>query len=360
MSGPRTTSVMTDRFASRAPHRRKGLFAAALVGCVVAGVFHSVGPARAASYAHQVHARAATAIHLEQPAGLAIAPNGDLIIADQQLNEVLVRLPSGTLQVIAGTGKAGFSGDGGLAIDAQLHGPDALALGSNGTIYVNDEGNDRVRALLPNGRITTVAGTGGTGGTHISVGSLATKVAMAPSDVTIGPHGRLYLATANDVVELSASGVIASVINLTKTPGVTLRYPQCDPESIAFDRSWDLFVGCGNSRELIKRTTRGHYETIEASYRPHDFPGMAFSEGGALLIVNYEVLFGVIDKHATPLIGLNTFAHPVVCVPSGIAVSTNGTIYTDCQSGDGFDTGAGLAKITPGGAVVLLRLWKEQ
>jgi hypothetical protein len=139
-----------------------------------------------------------------------------------------------------------------------------------------------------------------------------------------------------------------------------LRYPQCDPEAIAFDRTGDLFAGCGNSRELIERTTRGHYKTVEASYRPHDFPGMAFSKGGALLMANGEVLFGVIDDHATPLIGLKSFANSVVCVPSGIVVSTNGTIYTDCQSGDGFDTGAGLVKITPGGAIVLLRLWKEQ
>jgi hypothetical protein len=283
-----------------------------------------------------------------------------LYIADEQLNEILVRQPSGSLRVIAGTGSAGFSGDGGLAIDAKLKGPNALALGSDGTIYVSDQGNDRVRAVLPNGRITTVAGTGATGGTHIKVGSLATKVAMAPSDVTLGPDGQLYLATANDVVGLSASGTITSVVNLTRTPGIKLQYPQCDPEAIAFDRSGNLFVGCGNARELIERTTNARFEVVESSYRPHDFPGMAFSKGGALLIANGEELFGVIDKHNTPLIGLKTFPHSVVCAPSGIAVSTNGTIYTDCQSGDGFDSGAGLVKITPGGGIVLLRLWKEQ
>lgn len=351
---------MADRNFSRAFQYRKVLAALTLVGFFVAPALSIASAASSASHAYRAAAHAGSAIHLEQPAGLATAPNGDLIIADQQLNEVLVRLPSGTLQVIAGTGTAGFSGDGGLAIDAQLRGPNAVALATNGTIYVNDQGNDRVRALLPNGRITTLAGTGRIGGTHVKLGSLANTVAMAPSDVTIGPHGRLYLATANDVVELSGSGTIANVINLTKTPGVTLRYSQCDPESIAFDPTGNLFVGCGNSRELIERTSEGHFKTVEAHYRPHDFPGMAFTKGGALLIVNGEVLFGVIDDHATPLIGLTTFPHSVVCVPSGIAVSTNGTIYTDCQSGDGFDTGAGLAKITPGGGIVLLRLWKEQ
>jgi hypothetical protein len=350
---------MIGRLFSR-PFRLRTFRTAMLLVSFVGVVLGTVSPAWSANVAPRVHAYASTAIRLEQPAGLAIAPNGDLYIADERLNEVLLRLPSGTLRVIAGTGTAGFSGDGGLAIQAQLRRPNAVALGSNGTIYVNDEGNDRVRAVLPNGRITTVAGTGGVGGKHINVGSLATKVALAPSDVTIGPRGELYVATANDVVGLSSSGAISSVINLTTTPGITLRYPQCDPEAIAFDRTGDLFAGCGNSRELIERTTRGHYKTVEASYRPHDFPGMAFSKGGALLIANGEVLFGVIDDHATPLIGLTSFANSVVCAPSGIVVSTNGTIYTDCQSGDGFDTGAGLVKITPGGAIVLLRLWKEQ
>jgi hypothetical protein len=330
-----------------------------LVGSVVVGVLNIVSAAGSASYSHAAQAHVTSAIRLEQPAGLAIALNGDLIIADQQLNEVLVRLPSGKLHVIAGTGKAGFSGDGGRTLDAQLRGPTAVALGSNGTIYVDDQGNNRVRALLPDGRIMTVAGNGGTNVANIKVGSLATNVAMSPSALTIGRNGQLYVATSNEVVELSRSGVIMKLINLNKTPGAKLRYRVCDPEAIGFDPTGNLFLGC-DSRELIERTTKGHYKIVESFYRPHDFPGMAFTKGGALLIANGEVLFGVIDNHATALIGLKTFPNSVICVPSGIAVSTNGTIYTDCQSGDGFDTGAGLAKITPGGGIVLLRLWKEQ
>ena len=351
---------MTERCVSRAPRRRNVFTVTTLLGSVVVGVLNIASPASPASNAHQSRTHLASATHLKQPAGLAIAANGDLIIADQQLNEVLVRLPSGTLRVIAGTGSAGFSGDGGRAVNARLRGPTAVALGANGTIYVDDQGNNRVRALSPDGRIMTVAGNGATSGSRIKAGSIATNDAIAPSDVTTGRNGRLYIAAANDVVELSASGTIASVIDLTKTPGVKLRYRACDPESIAFDPTGNLFVGCDNSRELIERMTSGHFEMVESFYRPHDFPGIAFTKGGALLVVNREVLFGVIDNHATSLIGLKTFPHSVVCVPSGIAVSTNGTIYTDCQSGDGFDTGAGLAKITPAGGIVLLRLWKEQ
>jgi hypothetical protein len=351
---------MTDKCASSARRRREVLSTAMLLGSVIALVVTIASPVSSASSAHRVRDRVAPAIHLEWPAGLAIARNGDLIIADQRLNEVLERLPSGALRVIAGTGRVGFSGDGGPAVDAQLHGPTALAVSANGTIYVDDQGNNRVRALLPDGRITSVAGSGAMNGAPITLGSVATSVAMSPSALTIDSNGQLYVATSNEVVELARSGVVMKVINLNKTPGVKMRYRVCDPEAIGFDPTGNLFLGCGNSRELIERMTNGHFALVESAYRPHDFPGMAFTEGGALLIANGEVLFGVIDNHATPLIGLKTFPHSVVCVPSGIAVSKNGTIYTDCQSGDGFDTGAGLVKITPGGGVVLLRLWKEQ
>jgi hypothetical protein len=297
-------------------------------------------------------------VRLKEPAGLAIAPDGELIIADQGLNQVIVRLPSGHLQVLAGTGKKGFGGDGGMATNAELNQPDAVALAANGTVYVADVGNNRVRALLPTGRIATVAGDGRSGSSLPTVGTMARSVAMSPSDVAIGPNGRVYVSSGNYVVELTASGEVVSVINLSSTPGVTLRYHQCDPEALALDRAGDLFVGCANSRELIERLTNGKYQLIEENYRPHDFPGIALTYGGALLITNGETLKGVISNQSTVLLDLKSFPH-LVFVPSGIAVAANGTIYTDCQAGDGFDSGAGLAKITPSGAPVLLRLWKE-
>jgi hypothetical protein len=326
---------------------------------IVAAAVVVVGLASATSSAAGSHrqARLAPSVRLKEPAGLAIAPNGDLIIADQGLNQVIVRLPSGHLQVLAGTGQKDFGGDGGVATNAALNQPDAVALAANGTVYVADVGNNRVRALLPTGRIETVAGDGRSGSSLPTVGAMARNVAMSPSDVAIGPNGRVYVSSGNYVAELSASGVVVSVINLSSTPGVTLRYQQCDPEALALDRTGNLYVGCANSRELIERLTNGKYQLIEATYRPHDFPGIAITYGGALIIANGETILGVISNQSTVMLGLKSFPH-VVFVPSGIAIAANGTIYTDCQAGDGFDSGAGLAKITPSGAPLLLRLWK--
>lgn len=342
---------MRTKFRDHATHSRLVIS----VVFVAAGVMFFASPASSADK----NAHASTAIRLEQPTGLAAASDGLLFIADQSLNEVLVRFPTGGLRVIAGTGHAGFSGDGGLATSATLNRPGALVLSANGDIFVADVGNNRVRELLPHNRIATFAGNGGTNASAFKVGEKATHVAMPPSGLAVAPGGRLYVATGDDVVELSASGIIVEVIHVKASGGAPLRYPHalCDPDAVAANIQGQLFVGCGNSRELLERQANGAFKVLNDTYRPHDFPGLAFTKGGALLMVNQESLFGVIEGESVKLIGLGTFGASEPFVPSGVAVAPNGTIFVDAQSGDGFG-GAGLAKITAGGADVMLRYWK--
>lgn len=106
-----------------------------------------------------------------------MAPNGDLLIANQGRNQILRRPPNGTLQVVAGTGAAGFSGDGGPAVKAKLDTPNGMAVAPDGTIYVADTDNNRVRAISPSGMISTVAGNG----TGLSPGAGSDQVAVGPS-----------------------------------------------------------------------------------------------------------------------------------------------------------------------------------
>jgi hypothetical protein len=84
---------------------------------------------------------------LEHPHGLAVGADGALYVVDTGRDQVLRRLPTGRFVVLAGNGHRGFSGDGGPATNAELSltNYSGLATGPNGTLYIADSGNDRVR-----------------------------------------------------------------------------------------------------------------------------------------------------------------------------------------------------------------------
>ena len=106
---------------------------------------------------------------LASPRGVAIDGIGRLLIADTGNHRIRRLDPDGAMRVIAGTGDPGNAGDGLAAVAAQLNRPSALAVDSNGSIYVADAGNFRIRKIDPDGIITTFAGgsqpgVGGDGG----------------------------------------------------------------------------------------------------------------------------------------------------------------------------------------------------
>lgn len=101
----------------------------------------------------------ATEARLKTPTAIALGPDGALFIADT-LNHVVRKVSaSGEISTVAGTGEAGLAGDGAAAIDAQLNQPNGLAVADDGTVYVADRANFRVRQISPDGVISTLAGT---------------------------------------------------------------------------------------------------------------------------------------------------------------------------------------------------------
>src|SRR5205823_2226070 len=102
----------------------------------------------------------ATAAHLNGPRGVAVGPSGDVFIADSDNNRIRRVTPSGTISTVAGTGEAGFAGDGGPAVAAHLSRPFGVAVDPSGTLYIADTDNNRIRRVSPAGVISTIAGTG--------------------------------------------------------------------------------------------------------------------------------------------------------------------------------------------------------
>lgn len=157
---------------------------------------------------------------LDLPVGVALAANGDLYIADQANQRIRRVDNTGVITTVVGTGTAGYSGDGGPALMATLRNPIGQAaspagridLDSQGNLYIADTGNNVVRRVGTDGMITTVAGTGTAGFTGDG-GPAASAQLNQPTDVEIGPDGTLYIAdTQNSCVRsVGADGVIRTV-----------------------------------------------------------------------------------------------------------------------------------------------------
>ena len=93
---------------------------------------------------------------LNGPSGLSLAPDGSLYIAESGAHRVRRLAPDGTITTVAGTGVAGTAGDGGPATQAQLNGPNGLAVADDGSLYIADAGNNLIRRVGPDGLITTI------------------------------------------------------------------------------------------------------------------------------------------------------------------------------------------------------------
>jgi GT2 family glycosyltransferase/DNA-binding beta-propeller fold protein YncE len=133
---------------------------------------------------------------LDTPGGLAIAPNGDIYIADSN-NDVIRRVDTrGDIEPVAGSHElgTGFSGDNGPAIVAQLDTPDGVAVAPDGDLIVADSHNDRIRRVDRATKvITTVAGSGENG--YDGDEKPATNAALnTPSAVAAAPNGDIYIA----------------------------------------------------------------------------------------------------------------------------------------------------------------------
>jgi uncharacterized protein (TIGR03437 family) len=153
---------------------------------------------------------AAIVASLNGPQGIAVDAAGNLYIADT-LNHRVRKVSGGVITTIAGTGSAGFSGDNGPAIKAQLNYPKDVAVDAAGNVFIVDSYNFRIRIVTPDGTIATIAGAT-VGGRPVSGysgdGGLATNARLSfPQGIALGPGGTLYISdTQNNVVRLLTPG----------------------------------------------------------------------------------------------------------------------------------------------------------
>jgi sugar lactone lactonase YvrE/Tfp pilus assembly protein PilX len=154
---------------------------------------------------------AATLARLSSPEGIALASNGDVYIADA-LNHVVrkVTVATGIITTYAGTGTAGSTGDGGAATSARLNGPKAVRLNAAGDLYIADTANNKIRLVTAAGIITTIVGTG-TAGSAGDGGSPTAAQLNLPGGIAVSTTGVYYIADSSNNKIRKVSGNLAVV-----------------------------------------------------------------------------------------------------------------------------------------------------
>ena len=210
----------------------------------------------------------ATSAQLNNPYGVAVDSQGNVYIADT-LNNRVRKVSGGIISTVAGTGTAGYSGDGGQATSAQLNQPMAAAVDGQGNLYIADYVNQRIRKVS-GGLITTVAGTG-TAGFSGDGGQATSAQLNSPFSVAVDAGGNLYIADySNQRIRRVSGGIITTVAG-TGTAGFSGDGGQAasaqlsGPLGVAADAQGSVYLGDANNQRVRKIENKLPTASINAS-----------------------------------------------------------------------------------------------
>ena len=229
----------------------------------------------------------ATAAELNNPVGIAL-DGSNLLIADSGNNVIREVMPGttgltdGTITTVAGkynNGLGGYSGDRGPAANAQLNGPEGIAVGATGNLFIADSGNNLVREVKPgqsdglfsDGIITTVAGDGTAGSAGETGEGQATDAELDdPSGVVVAGGGVILIADSdNDVIRQVnlSTGVITTVAGNGGSGdggdgGQATAAQLSLPEGLAVDGSGDFFIADSGNNAVREVSATGVITTV--------------------------------------------------------------------------------------------------
>ena len=208
----------------------------------------------------------AGACQLNQPYGIARGPDGALYVCDCE-NQLIRRIgPDGTISTFAGSGRAGYSGDGGPATQASLNEPYEVRFDRAGNVFFVEMRNNVVRRVdARTGIISTVAGTGKPGFSGDS-GPAAMAQLNQPHSIQFDPHGDLFICdignnrirkvdmTSGVITPFAGTGGRGETPDGAKIDGTPLN----GPRAIDFDRAGNLWLALreGNAVYRLDLTTR--------------------------------------------------------------------------------------------------------
>lgn len=195
---------------------------------------------------------------LSGPNGIAIDSAGNLFIADYGNNVIRMVTPStGIINTVVGNGTAGFSGDGGNALSAEMNGPEFIAFDTAGDQYIVDNGNSRIRKVTPSGTISTVAGNGQTDST--GDGGPATLAGLNPDGgIGVDRFGDIFFSdSANNKIRMVSptTGLIATVAGDGSAwycgDGGPAGFAQIqNPQDLALDSAGNIYIADSRNNRI--------------------------------------------------------------------------------------------------------------
>jgi sugar lactone lactonase YvrE len=290
----------------------------------------------------------ATAAQLNAPAGLAVDVAGNVYIADLGNHRIRkIAVATNVISTIAGTGSAGFSGDGGAAPAAQLSSPSGVTVDGAGDVYIADRGNNRIRRIAAaTGVISTVAGSASSLNFGGDGGAATTAALFTPGSVAVDGAGNLYIAdSGNSRIRkvTAATGIITTLAGTSNAGfsgdgGGATAAQLSNPAGIAVDGAGNLYISDLNNRRIRKITAStgviSSLATVSTNGVALDWAGHVYSADGSLSrIQQVNATTGVVTTVAGSIWpegssgdgGAATAAQ--LGAPRGVAIDTAGNVY---------------------------------
>lgn len=394
IDGPDAEALIHEARRLRRRRWTVGLLLFAIAGTAVGWVVAATsgGRSRPPSTVHQASAIRfdASARPLGGPAvvpdsawSMTAGPDGSIYVVDQTREEVLRWSPGKGFFDVAGDGHEGFSGDDGPATKASFDfsWASSLAVARNGTLYISDTGNGRIREVSPNGIVRTVIGGGRAAFTGETATALGVSIGNPPQSfgLAIGPNGQLYLGAAAGVYRLDGDELIR-VVGVDpatyKWPPPPYNYAEPLPirfdgdSRLAFDSEGDLVVGDDNLYSAYELTAAGKRLPIGNIRGDGSVAPLAEAANGRVVVGTgvdgFEWIapdgkltraglaqWGLTDSELNGVLGgRNSFRGS-----DGVAVSTAGDLFIDTDVGNTFTGVSAIAEVTPHGGV--RAVWKS-
>jgi len=289
------------------------------------------------------------------PPGVAVLPNGNIVVADKNNHRIRLVTPAGVVTTLAGSGYATFADGTGTA--ASFYNPSGVAVDSNGNIVMADANNHRIRLITPAGVVTTLAGSGSEA---FADGTGTSASFNVPTGAALLSNGNIVVADqANKRIRLvTPAGVVTTLAgsgNATFADGTGTSASFNWPAAVAVDPSSGVIVVADKDNNRIRLVTQaGVVTTLAGSSQGYangtgtaasfNFPaGVAVTPTGVIVVadqVNHRIRLVTQAGVVTTLAGSGTgqFADGTGTSasfynPTGVTVLLNGNIVVaDCSN----------------------------